>query len=333
MSGGVDSSTSALILKIKGYDVCGITFVSSDFPSSGVADAKNMCEKIGIEHITLDISCEFRKKVIDYFINEYINGRTPNPCVMCNKTIKFGLLLDKTLELGFDYISTGHYVKINYRYGKYFITRNIHEKDQSYYFYALSQSKLERILTPLAEFRKNEVREIAKQNGLSVWNKTESQDVCFIKGSYKDFLFKNGVENKVGNFVDENGNILGKHSGIFNYTVGQRRGLRISNKCRLYIKKIDPLSNNIILCEKLEIKKIKVMNFNFTLFDTLRFKIKADILTRYNCKPNKGIIYKDPQDENILIVEFEDFAQFASPGQSAVFYINNILIGGGIITS
>lgn len=331
MSGGVDSSVSAFILKREGYCVCGATFISSDFPSSGVLDAKNMCKKIGIEHVTLDISHEFRKKVIDYFIGEYVNGRTPNPCVMCNKTIKFGLLLDKAMEMGFDYLSTGHYVKINNRNGKYFIMRNLHEKDQSYYFYTLCQSKLKRILTPLAGFYKNEVRNIAKQNGLSVWNKNESQDICFIKSNYKDFLFKNGIENKSGNFVDENGNVLGKHSGIYNYTVGQRRGLGVSNKCRLYVKRIDPTSNNITLCERLEIKKIKVVNFNFTLFDTLRFRIKADVLTRYNCKPNKGVIYKDPQNEDALIIEFENSAKFASPGQSAVFYINNILIGGGVI--
>ena len=328
MSGGVDSSTSALILKKQGYDVCGITFVSSDFVNQGASDAEDICKKLGIRHIKLDIYHEFREKVINYFIDEYTHGRTPNPCVMCNKTIKFGILLDKATELGFDYLSTGHYVKIDETYGKRFIIRTPYGKDQSYYFYILSQNKLKLILTPLSDFTKEEVRQIAKEESLFVWNKAESQDVCFIKNEYRDFLFKNGVENKEGFFLDENGNILGKHNGLYNYTVGQRRGLGIFSKSRLYVKKINYLSNSIILCERVRIKKLELINFNFVLFDILRFRIKADILTRYNCKPHKGVIY--PSGDK-LIVEFENYAPFASLGQSAVFYINNILIGGGII--
>ena len=329
MSGGVDSSVSALILKDRGYDVSGVTFVSSDFSCSGVDDAKMVCKKLNINHITLDISKYFREKIIDYFIREYSFGRTPNPCVMCNKMVKFGLILDKAINLGFDYLSTWHYVNIEKIFGMYIIRRTHFQKDQSYYFYFLNQSKLKRILTPLSNMMKNDVRKIAKENNLVNWNKNESQDICFIKNKYEDFLVENGIKFEKGNFLDEKGKILGEHKGIYNYTIGQRRGLGVSSNCRLYVKEINYLSNSVILSENLKIKKIYLENFNFIFLNELKFRIVADIYTRYNCQFQKGMIF---QKNDKLIVEFNNYAKFASLGQSAVFYINNILIGGGIIS-
>lgn len=330
MSGGVDSFVSCILLMNRGYEVSAVTFVSDDFSSKGFLETEDLCKKLNINHIFLNISKYFKEQVIDYFISEYLKGRTPNPCVICNKKVKFGFLLDKAIELGFDYLATGHYVIIEKKYGKYFVKKSLSSKDQSYYFYTLNQFQLSKILTPVSLYTKDEVRNIAKNNGFSIWNKEESQDICFIKGDYKELFYKNNIHCDKGNFLDTNGNIIGTHDGIINYTVGQRRGLKISCKQRMYVKKIDCYSNTVVLSENnLSTKKIILKNFNFIFFDKIIFKIKLDICIRYNCKFEKGTI---TQDNDKLIVEFDNYVKFASPGQSAVFYSKNYLVGGGVIS-
>ena len=329
MSGGVDSLVSCILLMNKGYEVSGITFVSDEFSSKGFLDTENLCKKLNIKHMFLDISTYFKKHVIDYFIKEYLEGRTPNPCVICNKKVKFGILLDKVNELGFDYLATGHYVLIEKKYGKYFVKRSSSLKDQSYYFYTLSQYQLSKILTPVSFYKKDEVRNIAKEYGFSIWNKEESQDICFIKDDYKDLFYKNGACCEKGNFVDTDGNIIGTHEGIINYTVGQRRGLKISCKKRMYVKKIDRNSNTVTLSENnLGTKKIILKDFNFIFFDKIIHNIRLDVCIRYNCKSEKATI---SQENDELIVEFDNYVKFASPGQSAVFYSKDYLVGGGVI--
>ena len=330
MSGGVDSLVSCIILINKGYEVSGITFVSDQFANKEFLDAEYLCKKLNIKHMFVDISSYFKKYVIDYFISEYLNGRTPNPCVVCNKKIKFGILLDKLDELGYDYLATGHYVLIEKKYEKYLVKRTCSIKDQSYYFYVLNQSQLSRILTPVSIYKKEEVRNIAKEYGFKTWNKGESQDICFIKGDYKDLFYKNNICCEKGNFLDTNGNIIGIHEGIINYTVGQRRGLNVSYAKRMYVKKIDCHSNTITLSENnFGTKKIILINFNFIFFDKIVYNIKLDVCIRYNCKPEKATIN---QQGDKLIIEFDNYVKFASPGQSAVFYLKNYLVGGGIIS-
>ena len=328
MSGGVDSFVSCILLIKQGYEVSGVTFTSDNFSNKGFLEAEDLCKKLGINHMFLNISKYFKEQVIDYFISEYLKGSTPNPCVVCNKKIKFGFLIDKAIELGFDYLATGHYVLIEKKYGKYFVKKSSSKKDQSYYFYTLNQFQLSKILTPVSQYTKDEIRSIAKEHGFSIWNKEESQDICFIKGNYKD-LFNNIHCNK-GNFLDTNGKIIGRHDGIINYTVGQRRGLKISCKHRMYVKKIDYFSNTVVLSDSnLGTKKIILINFNFIFFDKLTFRINLNICIRYNCKAEKGTI---TQDNDKLIVEFDKYVKFASPGQSAVFYSKNYLVGGGVIS-
>ena len=232
MSGGVDSSTAALLLKEQGYDVTGLTLkLCKEDKGQDLADAKAVCEKIGINHITLDLKNEFYEKVISAFINDYKNGLTPNPCLECNKYIKFGIMLDFALKNGFQKIATGHYARVE-REGDRFILKKATDisKDQSYVLYSLTQHQLSHLLLPLGSLSKSEIREKAEESGLVNANRPDSQDICFVPdGDYASFIEKtDGFVSQKGDYVDINGTFLGKHEGVINYTIGQRKGLGIA---------------------------------------------------------------------------------------------------------
>ena len=333
MSGGVDSSVAAVLLKEQGYDVVGITMKLYDGEFEGgccnissTLDAKRICDYIGAPHYTLD------------FTKEYSKCRTPNPCIECNKHLKFGIMYQKAKELGCDYISTGHYAKIAYseKYGQNVLTKSAAiGKDQSYVLYNLPKELLNKVLFPLSDFEnKEQIRRIAAEHKLPVASKPDSEDICFIPdGNYKKFLEENSdLKSKEGNIVTKSGKILGKHTGLYKYTIGQRKGLGISNPVPLYVLGFNKDSNSLIVGEEKElyIKEFIVSDVNFLLFEKLEHPMKVKIKTRYSAKAYDGII--SPHEEGNIKVCFDEPQKAITPGQSAVFYIDdNIVLGGGKI--
>lgn len=336
MSGGVDSSVAALLLKKEGYEVIGVTMILFEDPNISVGclsnevvkDAKKVCEALGIEHHTLELKEEFKCKVIDNFINCYQKGETPNPCVECNKFLKFGALYEKAKELNCEYIATGHYAKI--KDGKLTKSKEIH-KDQSYFLYGIKKEVLSHIIFPLENFdSKEEIRKIAEENNLIVARKKESQEICFIPNDdYKTFLIDKLKNVKEGNFINSKGEILGKHKGIINYTIGQRKGLGISAKTPLYVISINPETNEVVLgCEE-ELYKNNLIAKNVNLLvDELPKEAYAKI--RFRAKEEKCKIEKI--DEETYKVIFEHPVKSITYGQSVVFYKDDICLGGGIIS-
>ena len=336
MSGGVDSSVAALILKNKGYDVYGVTMklFEDEKVLNEINDAKRVAKVLGIKHSVLDLSERFKEKVIDYFISEYINGRTPNPCVVCNKYIKFGEILNFSKKEGFEYIASGHYVRIFYdeKINKFLIKRSNDKKDQSYVLFNLKQDDLSRILFPIEGLDKSYIREIAKTNNLPVASKPESQEICFIKDNdYVGFIKSHTKTFKVGNFKDKNGNILGEHLGIINYTVGQRKGLGMTFGKPMYVNYIDPINNDIILGEEGSQYSNELIadNVNFILFDTLEHEMEVLAKVRYKAPLAKAKII--PLENNKVRVKFYEKQRAITPGQAVVFYDGDILLGGGTI--
>ena len=340
MSGGVDSSVSALLLKEKGYDVVGATmelFVGSSCCNINTyMDAKNVCNQIGIPHFTFNYKDEFKKYVIDDFINCYANCKTPNPCIECNKYMKFGIMYEKAKEMDCEYISTGHYAKTEYseEYGRWVLKKsNAGKKDQSYVLWNIPKDLIEHIVFPLGNFEsKDEIRKIASENNLKVANKPDSEDICFIPdGNYKKFLENNSdIKPKEGNIVNSKGKILGKHTGLYNYTIGQRKGLGISNSVPLFVLGFNPLKNEVIVGEKEELykKEITVSDINLLLVDEINEWMEVTVKTRYSAKEAKAKIIQD--DSNIKVV-FDEPQKAITPGQSAVFYVDDIVVGGGKI--
>ncbi|BED91926.1 MAG: tRNA 2-thiouridine(34) synthase MnmA [Candidatus Improbicoccus pseudotrichonymphae] len=334
MSGGVDSSCVAAILKKYGISVSGVTFKLFENQNNSISDARNVAKILGIEHMVWDLSEKFRKDVIDLFVKKYLSGITPNPCVICNKKIKFGEALRKARELGYTHLSTGHYANVTYdeNSGRFLVKKSKTSKDQSYCLYTLNQEQLSHVILPLADTEKSEVRKLAKSMNLPVHDKPESQDICFVDSNYRDFIKKYKKDlDLAGDFVDEDDNFLGRHNGIHNYTVGQRRKLGISLGDRAYIKSIDVLSKKITISRKtlptndvLFAKKL-----NFIPFDKLKTRMKVLAKIRYNCEEVLSTITLI--DEDKVEVKFEKEVKFIAPGQSVVFYDEDILVGGGII--
>ena len=341
MSGGVDSSVSALLLKENGYEPIGMTLElfagSSCCNINTYIDAKNVCKSIGIPHFTYDCKEQFRKHVIQDFIECYSNCQTPNPCIECNKYMKFGYMWEKAKELDCNYIATGHYAKTEYseKYGRWVLKKSkAGKKDQSYVLWNIPKELIEHVLFPLAEFEdKEQIRKIARKNNLKVANKPDSEDICFVPdGNYKKFLENNSdLKPKTGNIVNTKGEILGKHTGLYKYTIGQRKGLGISYKVPLFVIGFNPLKNQVIVGEENELykKEILVKDINLLLFDKIEQPIEVDVKTRYSSKMAKAKINQE-SDDTIRVI-FDEPQRAITPGQSAVFYIDDIVIGGGKI--
>ena len=335
MSGGVDSSTAAALLLRAGHEVTGATLVMHEIHKRDAAAAKMVAEVIGIPHITVDMREDFEKFVLSPFVSEYENGRTPNPCVLCNGYIKFPALLKTADSLGCDHIATGHYAAIGSRDGHPVITAATDKaKDQSYFLYMLGKDILSRLLFPLSGMTKPEIRAIAEELKLPSASSPDSQDICFIKDiSCADFVrSRSSGEIKLGNFVDTSGKILGQHKGIGSYTVGQRKGLGIASSAPLYVSHIDAESKNIILCRENELYRTTVYAENCRYFagelpDT---PFEASVSLRYTKKPGRATV--TAISSNKVIIEFDEPQRAPAPGQSAVFFDGNDLLGGGIIS-
>ena len=336
MSGGVDSSVSAILLQKEGYEVIGITMALSK--ETDDTDAKAVCKELGIEHHFVDLKSEFKKYVIDNFIKCYANAETPNPCIECNRKLKFGAMFDKAKELGCDYLATGHYANIEYsnKYKQYVLKKgDAIGKDQSYVLYTLPEDMLEHIIFPLGKFKtKDEIRKIASDNNFNmVANKPDSEDICFIPdGNYKRFLEENSnIKPKIGNIVLQDGTVLGKHSGLYNYTIGQRKGLGISYKEPLFVIGFNIRKNEVIVGTKEEAYKdcAIINNINILIKDIDIENLHVKVKTRYSTKESEAIL---PElDDNMIKINFIEPEKALTPGQSAVFYIDDVVIGGGII--
>ena len=339
MSGGVDSSVAALLLKEAGYEICGVTMRLFDGESvdNEIKDAQNVADFLGIKHMVLDLSVKFKQKVIDYFVSEYINGRTPNPCVMCNKYIKFGEMLKFAQKNGFDFLATGHYAKICYDScaKKFLIRRSNQKKDQSYVLFNLTQKDLPKILFPIADLEKTEIRQIAQKVNLPVANKSESQEICFVKNNdYVHYIQKHSQKIfETGLFKDKNGNILGKHAGVINYTVGQRKGLGQAFGRPMYVNFIDAKMNEIILGQEGSqyADELVADKVNFVFFDKLHKAI--DVLAKVRYKSLLAMARIAPISKDMIKVKFYEKQRAIAPGQAVVFYDDDVLLGGGIIQS
>lgn len=351
MSGGIDSSITALLLKEQGYELVGVTLRIWDYLSEGceeketgccsmdaIFEAKDFAEKLGIPHHIIDIREDFKSTVVKNFIDEYMNGRTPNPCVMCNPLIKWGAILDKADELDCHYIATGHYSQIAKDNDHYYVTKAADaSKDQSYVLWKLSQEQIARTLLPLGQYKKSEIKELAAERGfVKLANKKESQEVCFIPdNNYRGFLQKRvkNIEQVVqkGNYVDSEGKILGEHKGYPYYTIGQRKGLNIALGHPAYVLNIDRETNNITIGTKDELNTydMVVTGFNGIKYDDIPTDIDLEVKIRYNSQPVPCKVISS--DGNTYTIRFKEAVSAVTPGQSAVFYEGNDLVGGALI--
>jgi len=338
MSGGVDSSVSAALLKDKGYEVAGATMClgvsSGDGPKKccgprEIEDARKVCAALGIRHYVFDFSEDMESLVIANFVSEYSRGRTPNPCIECNRHLKFRILLKKARALGFDSIATGHYARIAEREGQHFLQRPAdRKKDQTYFLYCITRDDLRTTLFPLADYTKQEVRQLARQYRLPVAEKPESQDICFVpeKGLH-EFLSARLPAVAPGDIVDTEGRVLGRHRGICFYTIGQRQGLGISAPKPLYVTALDAVTNSVVVGEKKALKAAGLVcgNFNF-LVREIPQRVHAQIRYRHKAQPCSYTI-----SGNSARIFFDEPQEALTPGQSVVLYDGDTVLGGGII--
>ncbi len=351
MSGGIDSSVAAMLLQEQGYNLFGVTFRSWDYITQGclekhtgccsvesIYEAKELADKLGFSHQILDARDIFKKTVIKNFIDEYMSGRTPNPCVVCNTYIKWGIIQDFADKLNCKYIATGHYAKIKYENNRYFLAQGKDaQKDQSYFLWNLTQENLARTLFPLGDLTKNEVRKIALKLGFKeISQKRESQEICFVPdNNYRNFLKENVADIdkniKQGNFISTDGKILGKHKGLAFYTVGQRKGLEIAVGYPLYVVKIDALTNTITLGKKEDLLNNEMFVCGCVVSKYLDFEkgMKLNVKIRYRSEPVGCTIDGIVEDKVKIIMDKP--VEAITPGQSAVFYQNDDVVGGGII--
>ncbi len=332
MSGGVDSSAAAALLCAQN-EVEGVTLSLLGCSSADTADAKAVCDRLNIPHRSIDLSQDFKQKVIENFISEYCLCRTPNPCIQCNRHIKFGKMLDIALLEGFDAIATGHYARIERAGNKYLLKKAVDtKKDQSYVLYVLNQKQLAHTLFPLGEYSKAEIREIAESRGLITAHKSDSQDICFVEnGKYAEFIkAQTKREFPEGDYVDTKGLALGKHKGIINYTIGQRKGLGIALGHPAFVISKDLQSNSVVLGAESELysNRVLISDINLTAGEALQ-GIKAKAKLRYSQTEEPCRVHE--VDTNTLMLEFERPQRAASAGQSAVIYDGDIVLGGGII--
>ena len=340
MSGGVDSSVAALLLKGQGYDCAGammklFTGEADAESDNAFNDACATAEHIGLPFHILDFSGVFAFHVIEHFICAYMRGATPNPCVECNRHIKFGLFFSSALEAGYDYVATGHYARIERGNNRYLLKKGAdRNKDQSYVLYSLKQEVLSRILFPLGGLTKAGVRDIALEHGLPNAGKNESQDVCFIPdGDYSGYIERTaGITSKPGRIVDTEGNVLGEHKGLHRFTIGQRRGIGLSAGESLYVCFIDPENNTVVVGtrEKVFSKTLTAHSINLIAADTLDSPVRAAAKIRYKQPEQPATVWQ--LDDDTLRVEFDEPQRAITCGQSVVLYDGDTVIGGGIIT-
>lgn len=344
MSGGVDSSVAAALLKEQGYHVIGAMmrlWSYSDACSdksccaeSAAEDARRVCDKLGIDFYVMNFKDMFRDKVVDCFVDEYTRGRTPNPCIACNKYLKFGAFLDKARAMGIDYIATGHYAKIERGTdGKYLLKKSgADRKDQSYVLYNFTQEQLAHTLMPLGACDKEWVRKKAEELGLAVARKKDSQEICFVEdGDYAKFITEySGYEPKEGDILDVNGNIIGRHRGLIYYTIGQRKGIGAYGR-PMFIMKIDAQNNTITLGEKgMEFSSsLTAGDVNFISGETPQKSIKITAKVRYLAPPAAAVLY--PLADGRVRLEFDEPQRAVTPGQAVVFYNSDTVLGGGTV--
>lgn len=361
MSGGVDSSVTAYILKSKGYECAGCTMKLFDnrvgwangeindayahldsaidtktcCSIDDVADAKAVANRLNMNHYVLNYTEDFERCVVNPFVCSYINGETPNPCIECNKHLKFGRLLGAAKELGFDKIATGHYARVEEcSDGRFVLKKAVNpEKDQSYVLYNLTQDELRCISLPLGELSKDEVRAIADAQGFVNAHKPDSQDICFVPdGDYASMIQRYTDKSfEEGDFVDTNGNVLGRHKGLIHYTIGQRRGLGIAASDRLYVLKLDIPNNRVILGsnEELFSREVNVRDFNWIAGDEIPSEFRCSAKIRYKHKEQPCTVkYLGNRKATIT---FDEPQRAATPGQSAVLYDGDVVLGGGVI--
>ena len=350
MSGGVDSSVAAYLLKEEGYDVIGVTmqiwqdedhFTESENGGccglSAVDDARRVAERLEIPYYVMNFKREFKENVMDYFMAEYLRGRTPNPCIACNRYVKWESLLGRSLEIGADYIATGHYARVErLANGRYAIRNSVTAaKDQTYALFNLTQDQLARTLMPVGAYTKDEIRSIAGEIGLMVAQKKDSQEICFIPDNdYAGFIDRecSGQVPPPGNFVSVDGEILGRHKGITHYTVGQRKGLGIALGHPVFVTEIRPETNEVVLGENDDVftDKLYANHLNFMSLEDIRGEIVLNAKIRYSHAGSPCRVVRTGEDE--ICCEFQEPVRAVTPGQAVVFYDGDYVAGGGIIS-
>lgn len=348
MSGGVDSSVAAWLLKKQGYDVIGVTMQiwQDEDPClteenggccglSAVDDARRVADALEIPYYVMNFKKEFKEKVIDYFTDEYLNGHTPNPCIACNRYVKWEALLNRSMAIGADYIATGHYARIEQLdNGRYAVRRcAASAKDQTYALYNLTQEQLKRTLMPVGEYSKTEIRLIAQEIGLTVADKPDSQDICFVPdGNYASFIRNTtGKDIPEGNFVSSDGKILGRHKGIIHYTVGQRKGLGIALGYPAFVLEIRPETNEVVIgtYEESLTKDVRADRLNFMSVEDLTEPKRVFAKIRYNHKGGWCTVERTGKDE--IACHFDEPQRAVTPGQALVLYDGEYVMGGGTI--
>lgn len=349
MSGGVDSSVAAYLLKEQGYEVIGVTMqIWQDEAQlqreenggccglSAVDDARRVAEVLGIPYYVMNFKQEFKCHVIDYFVREYLNGHTPNPCIACNRYVKWDALLKRSMEIGADYIATGHYARVErLATGRYAVRNSVTAaKDQTYALYSLTQEQLAHTLMPVGAYAKEQVRELAARASLPVAHKPDSQEICFVPDDdYAAFIDREagGAVPGPGNFVDRSGKVLGRHKGITHYTVGQRRGLELPMGERVFVTQIRPQTNEVVIGRNEDVMTDRIVcdRLNFMSVEELTAPVRARVKIRYNHQGEYGLLERQP-DGTVSCV-FEKPVRAATPGQAAVFYDGEYVLGGGII--
>ena len=346
MSGGVDSSVAAYLIKQQNYDIIGVTMrlftnedagIDSDSTCCSledVEDAKSIARKLGIDHYTFNFKDDFKNEVIARFIDAYENGRTPNPCIDCNRYIKFQRLLERADQLEYDYVVTGHYAQICQENGRFLLKKGLdHSKDQSYVLYSFTQKQLARTLLPLGSMTKSEVRKIAEEHGFVNAKKRDSQDICFVPdGNYAAFIERTtGRKYPCGNFIDMEGNVLGEHKGIIRYTIGQRKGLGLALPRPMYVCSTCLKDNTVILGynDDLFSKELDAEDINLIACDKIDSPIRVKAKIRYSQQEQDATVWQT--DDNRLHVEFDEPQRAITKGQAMVMYDGDTVVGGGII--
>lgn len=338
MSGGVDSSTTAALLIRQGYDVEGVTMKLSPGVCCDIASAQAVCSHLDVPHRMIDMQDRFSKGIIENFVTEYRHGRTPNPCIRCNDLIKFQVLLSYAISMGFDFLATGHYARVEQdpASSRYLLKKGVDAgKDQSYFLYRLAQDQMNHVLFPLGGYRKTDVRKLASEMKLPAAERPESQEICFIPdNNYRAFLKESAPGTwRPGDIVMTDGKVVGKHDGIAFFTVGQRRKLGVAAGERLYVVRIEPATNRVVLGKMSELltNEAIVSQPNFILFDSFTSRMKVAVKIRYRSPFIPAVI--EPAEPDLVRIEFDRPVPGVCPGQAAVFYDGDVVVGGGVIES